>query len=255
MLYIYSMEDTTLNIAIVDDLKADAQTLINLLHIYFSQNCTNDILNISEFQTSKSFLNYFELESYDFIFLDYYMDEMTGMDIARKIRTSDRNTILIFTTKSSDYAIDSYKVKASGYLVKPFSYEELAETISLLNLKKIRDKRFISIHTKEAIVKIILRDIIYCDISGHYTQLHTSNIGIQKFRMPFHKLEQQLSSYHEFLPCYRGCLINLTRVAAIEELNFLMDNNEKIPFRRKKQKELIKKYSDFLFEKARSDIL
>jgi DNA-binding LytR/AlgR family response regulator len=39
-------------------------------------------------------------------------------------RTLSNNTKVVFTTAFSEYAVDSFKVNAIDYLLKPFNYEE-----------------------------------------------------------------------------------------------------------------------------------
>ena len=67
----------------------------------------------------------FAKDQYDVIFLDIYMDGMTGMDAARAIREIDRVVRIIFITTSTEFAVDSYEVSAFGYLLKPHSVEKI----------------------------------------------------------------------------------------------------------------------------------
>lgn len=55
----------------------------------------------------------------DLLFLDIQMPELNGMEFSRIINGKSR---IIFTTAFEQYAVDSYKVDAIDYLLKPFSY-------------------------------------------------------------------------------------------------------------------------------------
>ena len=57
----------------------------------------------------------------DLIFLDIQMPELDGMEFSRMIEGRSR---IIFTTAFGQYAVDSYKVNAIDYLLKPFSYAD-----------------------------------------------------------------------------------------------------------------------------------
>ena len=100
-------------------------------------------------------------------------------------------------------------------------------------------------------VKIPLCDIIYCDIHGHYVQIHTVNLGIQRSRMTFNELKDMLMAYPEFLQCYRGCIINMNYIDYIDDLIFFLSNGERVPLRKKHRNEILQIYSDFLFDKVR----
>lgn len=245
------MEAIIVKIAIIDDIQSDRAMAAGYLQTFFSKYPNMNPITIYEFDSGEIFMENFIPNSFCFIFIDYYMNGISGIETARRIRQIDDNVILIFITLSRDYAIDGYKVKASGYLLKPYEYNDLEEILLLIDIKKLRDKQFIEIDTGNRIVRILLNEIIYCDISGHYVQIHTHNAGLLKFRMTFSQLTLLLHPYKRFLSCYRGCIINMKRVDRIENLNFFMDNGEQVPFCKKEQTSVMKLYYDYLFEEVR----
>ena len=44
---------------------------------------------------------------------------LNGIELAKEIRSSDKAADIIFLTSSPEFAVESYTVKASNYLVKP----------------------------------------------------------------------------------------------------------------------------------------
>lgn len=243
-----------MKIAVIDDISTDIDLITKHIHTYFSEQCINLDFDIDAFRSGEEFLRIFKNDTYELIFIDYYMEALSGLDAAFSIRNLDRNAIIIFTTASKDYAIDSYKVQASGYLVKPISYEDFAEIMSLINFKKIKEQYFIKITSGYHIVKIPLTDILYCDIQGHYVQLHTINFGIQRSRMTFDKLKNMLMPYPDFLLCYRGCIVNMNHIDYIKDFILFLSNGERIPLCKKQHNKILKNYSEFLFDKVRNQI-
>ncbi len=57
----------------------------------------------------------------DLVFLDIQMPELNGMEFSRMIEGKTR---IIFTTAFEQYAVDSYKVNAIDYLLKPVAYSD-----------------------------------------------------------------------------------------------------------------------------------
>lgn len=57
----------------------------------------------------------------DLIFLDIQMPELDGMEFSHMIEGRSR---IVFTTAFGQYAVDSYKVNAIDYLLKPISYSD-----------------------------------------------------------------------------------------------------------------------------------
>ena len=51
---------------------------------------------------------------------------MTGMDAARKLREARDTAALIFISSSDSFAVESYDVQASYYLLKPLTRRSFA---------------------------------------------------------------------------------------------------------------------------------
>jgi len=64
-------------------------------------------------------MNELQSSEVDLIFLDIQMPGLNGLDFSRMIGEKAR---IIFTTAFNQYALDSYKVNALDYLLKPISY-------------------------------------------------------------------------------------------------------------------------------------
>ncbi len=186
------------------------------------------------FETEEAFFDAFQENNFDLLFIDYYLEQTTGLEIAnvKAIRLKDTNVIIIFVTSSRDFAIDSYKVRASGYLVKPINYGDFEETMSLIDYKQFQKNRYIELANGQAKTKIFMRDIIYCDACGHYVQIHTKSAGTHKSRISFSEFTKTLADTSEFLVCYKGCIINMDHVVVLDESAFVMVNGARIPFRK-----------------------
>lgn len=240
-----------MKIAIIDDLKSDREKASLYLHKFFTECHPSITPEIDCYENGEAFIEQFAPRIYNIILVDYYMDKMSGMELARIIRASDSSAALIFTTVSQEYAIAGYKVKASGYLVKPFTYSELAEQLSLLEIEKAQLQDYIELSNGYKTCRILLETIVYCDISGHYVQIHTITKGFERTRMTFQELTQLLSPYPQFLCCYRGCIVNMDNIKSLDDFCFIMSNAERIPVRLKERSKILKIYSDYVFTKAR----
>lgn len=241
-----------MKIAIIDDFVDDAHIIFQHLHTYFSKHCTNMPLSIQIFQSGEDFLLGFHKNSFDIIFVDYYLNQLTGLETSFAIRKLDGQVTIIFTTSSRDYIIEGYKVQASGYLIKPISYEAFSEILSFIDLHEIKEQSFIEVVSGYENMKILLNDIVHCDISGHYVQIHMKNLNVLRCRMTFNKLSDMLLPYSQFLLCCRGCIINMDHIDHLENLIFFMDTGERIPLRKRQNDETLKLYSEYLFDKVRN---
>lgn len=237
--------------AIIDDLTACREKIRDCLYRYLNETYAGETPVIECFSGGEEFLSRFTPGAYDIIFLDQYMNGLSGLDTANRIREQDPLTALIFVTASRDYAVDSYGVRACGYLVKPYDYEEFRRTISLAGLEKIRSSRFIRLEDK----KILLRDILWCGRSNHYVEIHTNQCGLLRFRLAFASLTGLLVPYPQFLTCYKGCIVNLDHVECMDGLSFKLDTGETVPFAIRDRKQIEAQYYAYRFQREREDVL
>ena len=107
-----------MNIAIVDDRKTDSDRLVGFIDTYAEQHRLQWGA-MDRFSSGEDFLGAFTPGKYDLIFLDIYMDGITGMETAKRIRQTDHDCRIIFITTSPEFAVESYNVNASFYLLKP----------------------------------------------------------------------------------------------------------------------------------------
>ncbi len=85
------------------------------------------------------------IENFDIIFLDINMDELDGIETAKKIRESGSQAYVVFVTAFITYALEGYKVDAIRFLLKDSdsleaSIEECLDCIILkMNYKENRE--------------------------------------------------------------------------------------------------------------------
>lgn len=237
--------------AIIDDLEPCREELQTCLRRYFREHYAGETPTVGTFSSGEDFLSQFQPEAWDVIFIDQYMTGLSGIDTARKIRERDKLAALVFVTTSVSHAVESYGVRACGYLVKPYDYGGFEKTMELAGVEKIRSARFVRVEQE----KVLLREILWCDKDEHYTQIHTDRRGVLRFRLPFGELAGLLAPYPQFLPCYKGCIVNAERVERIDALAFRMDNGAGVPFARREKKKLEGLYSAYLFRREREDAL
>ena len=117
-----------MNIAILDDSKEDLRQVKSVISSYYeSQNTSADI---HLYSSAEAFFTKYIPGFYDLIIMDIYMGSMTGMDAARKLREARDTAALIFISSSDSFAVESYDVQASYYLLKPFDPEKLCRILN-----------------------------------------------------------------------------------------------------------------------------
>lgn len=71
----------------------------------------------------------------DVAFLDIHMRGMNGVEVAKRLKEINRKMNIIFVTGFSEYKGDAMDMKASGYIMKPVTVEEVKEELEDLRFR------------------------------------------------------------------------------------------------------------------------
>ena len=86
------------------------------------------------------------LSSIDIAFLDIEMPGINGIQLAKAIKKVNPLVNVIFVTAYDSYAIEAYRIHASGYLSKPVTAEKVKEEVDALrNPVELRSKKLIQV--------------------------------------------------------------------------------------------------------------
>ena len=97
-----------------------------------------DIKEVTKFSDCEQALEFVRKKPVDVAFLDINMRGMGGLALAQKITDVRPNCKIVFCTGYEEYAISAFKLRASGYLMKPISAEDVQAEIN--NIKGLRQK-------------------------------------------------------------------------------------------------------------------
>ena len=112
-----------MRIALVDDSEIERGILLSLITDY---GCEKQILFESDcFDSGDAFLSSFSSDKYDIVFMGIFMNGMSGVETASKMRQIDSHVILIFLTASADYMPDAFRVHAFHYILKPYQKDAI----------------------------------------------------------------------------------------------------------------------------------
>ncbi|MDR2057294.1 MAG: LytTR family DNA-binding domain-containing protein, partial [Dysgonamonadaceae bacterium] len=105
----------------------------------------------------------------DLVFLDIRMPGIDGIEFAKTIPD---NTLVVFTTAYSEYAVDSYEVDAIDYLVKPIELERFRKAV-----EKARDYQvLLSTNTQKSSVEGITAKHMFVKSDRRYFKILFENI-------------------------------------------------------------------------------
>ena len=166
----------------------------------------------------------------DLVFLDVQMPDLTGIQFL-KIAGNKANYIL--TTAYSQYALESYDLNVSDYLLKPIAFDRFYKAVEKVHhrLQKVEPtaiatepssslppnnhiQDFIFVKTEHKIQKVQLEDILYIEGLKDYISIFTKTeriITLQNMK----KMEEILPK-GEFIRVHKSYIIALDKIECIE---------------------------------------
>ena len=106
-----------------------------------------EIESLKLFSTGDEALDWAAHNRVDVAFLDMEMPGIHGLDLAKKLKQEDVNIKIVFVTAHSGFAFDAFRVDAIGYLLKPYSRDEVQNELNKASRKRPVPKKRVEIKT------------------------------------------------------------------------------------------------------------
>lgn len=217
-------------IAICDDINKDTQYLASVVQSWAQEQKVS--VNIEMFPSAESFLfHYDEKKDYDILLLDVEMKNISGIELAKQIRSMDHRVEIIFTTSHFELSGEGYEVDALHYLIKPIAETKLMEVLSKAARKLSVEPPSLVIVCNGETVKILEPDILYIESFRHYVVVHTQSTEY-KLKENLSALKGKLSS--DFYQTHRSYLVSLKHIRKISRTAVWLDCGSEIPLARGK---------------------
>lgn len=239
--------DTPLQLAICEDTPADAELLASHLMGSGIANCCE------VFPCGEALLAAFAPGKYDLIFLDIYMGGMKGVDVAAQIRRADRTVTLVFITTSTEYTLESYRLRVASYLEKPVAREDVREILSLV-LAKRNTAAYLTLLIEGANRALPVESILFFEQQNHAVMVHTHAETLRTSQTVRLAHIEPLLPEH-FFRCHHSYLVNLRAVReADRELGvFTMQDGSRVHIRYQSLKKAVQAYERCLFDSVRGN--
>lgn len=233
-----------LKISICDDDLTDCKNIKKYISEYFNNifiDCSIDL-----FSNGTSFLSTYKKGDYNIIFLDVYLDDMLGVDIAKEIRKIDSDVAIIFSTCSIYHCLDGFEVNATHYLVKPINYNKVESALDRCNHLLNESKNYIVVLSNKSEFKVFEKDIIFIEVHNTMSSIHTVKGTIYTY-MSLKKLENIIKS-NSFLRCHKSYLVNMNYIKDIKSNSFILVNDIIVPIKQNGGKVIKNIYLDYIFK-------
>lgn len=234
-----------LKIALCDD-EQDSLELIYQSILQWSKQ-RNIQLEIYVYHHGDELMNHYRNENVNIIFLDIVMPLFNGMEVAHEIRKYDQVTKIIFLTSSLEYAIESYDVKASGYLVKPVNLEKLYVLLDDCYKELYKEDEYIVVKDSHGYQKIYLYQIEYLEAQNKKVLFYLNNGEVIETLDSLSQYVEKLGEKQGFFKCHRSYLVGMKNVDYFNSIEIYTKSKKRIPIARGYGKSFKEAYFTFMF--------
>jgi two-component system LytT family response regulator len=181
-------------------------------------------------------LEYLQKHTIDLLFLDINMPKLSGIDFPKFLQNPP---LIIFTTAYSEYALQSYELKAVDYLLKPIEFDRLLQAVmkvkQVLNQKKVGNttnaetshdtaEQTVFIKSGSEFHQLPIQNIKYIESDGNYVTFHTTKRSI----LARYKISEvkELLPQQFFVRIHRSYIIALKHIETVKKHCVIIDGKE-----------------------------
>ena len=163
-----------INCIILDDEPLAIKVIENFVSKIDYLNC------VGTFSDANESIPFIKRYNVNLMFLDINMPFLDGITLLKKLKSPPKT---IITTAHSEYALESYDLNVTDYLLKPISFERFEKAVGKVYdlFDKIKSKKnkiskeFVFAKVNKVTVKINLEDILVIESLKDYIKILTKN--------------------------------------------------------------------------------
>ncbi len=217
-----------LRIAICDDFETEAEAVRAMGEKWAEE--TEKEASFTYFPSAEAFLfDYDGNNLFDILLLDIEMKQINGVELAKRIRRTDKRAEIIFITSHFELMGEGYEVDARHFLVKPLKYEKLAAVLTKAAERLTVEAPSVIIKTEGETVKLSTAEILYAEAFRHYICIHTKRGD--------YTVKESISAFAEklgdgFFRIHRSYLVSLSELVRIGRHEVTLEGGIVLPLSR-----------------------
>ena len=234
-----------IKIAICDDDKTYINRIIEVVSDIAQQQ--GRICEIETSVNGKNLIKKYKDDCFDAVFLDIDMPDMSGFEVAEKLRAINQNVIIVFITSHEDKVYQSW-VFQPFWFVRKSHMDDLNIVLPKLFIKidSEREKEYFifKLNLENKTIDINIHKVKYIQAHSHYI-LIKDGTQEQKIRCKIAEAEQQLSRMY-FVRVQNSVLVNCRFISRITSRKVILNNGEEINISRDKIEYVKNEFQKFL---------
>jgi DNA-binding LytR/AlgR family response regulator len=165
----------------------------------------------------------------DLLFLDINMPSLSGIDLYKQVK---QDTMAIFTTAYSEYAVEGFNLNAIDFLLKPFTKERFLQAVNkaheFYNYKQPGQgavQQFLFVRADYSLIKIAIGDIFFIEGLDDYLKIHIRNQKMVVTRMTMKNILDKLPA-SGFVRVHRSYIVAFKHIESVRNKAIIINGTE-----------------------------
>ena len=174
----------------------------------------SDVKLEASFTRPAEALQFLSRSPVDLLFLDIDMPSVSGIELYRSI---GQDSMAIFTTAYSEYAVEGFNLNAVDYLVKPFTFDRFRQAMDKASefhaFRQSKDHRgeTLLIRADYTLVRVPTSDIIFVEAADDYLKIHQRDRHPLVARMTMKAILEMLPP-KDFIRIHRSYIVAIGQI-------------------------------------------
>lgn len=183
------------------------------------------------------------LSHYDIVFLDIDMGQVNGIDLAKKLRQTGRDTVLIFVTNLVEYSLEGYEVQAFRYLLKNELDTKLEPYVQQALSVCRKERELLRLNCDGEELDIPPKNLVYVETAARRLILHLCDMprDILRTRTTMAELSELLAA-RGFLRVHKSFLVNMAYIQRLQSTSVILTTGKELPVSSRSYSEIRKTY-------------
>lgn len=226
-------------LGICDDMEKDRENIRLLCERFFQNKDVN--YSVIFFSSGEEVISYTGARLH-LLFLDIEMKEVDGIQVLRKLESSNYVWRVVFVTSHPEMVFDSFGIKTLGFEKKPVVYEKLEKWLQIA-IQEHQDNFMIECNGVDGKQWVELEDIVFLEAQRNYVRIHMKEEEI--FVSGNLRTWENKMNGTPVIRVHKTYLVNLIHVSVIGK-EIVLKSGIKIPIGRQYKSLVLEKYHSYI---------
>jgi DNA-binding LytR/AlgR family response regulator len=211
-------------------------------------------LDVTCFSSGEALLANYRPLLYTVIVLDIYMEDMSGIETAERIRAVDSDVLLVFLTTSDDHRPETFRCHAFDYIRKPVDTAALFQVMDdILKRNTPPLDKHLAFTSNRREYRLPYSDIVVIRSNNHYLEILDRQSVTYMTRMTFSSVSDLLKQDRRFLLILRGVYVNMDYIIDFRGNTCYLTGDIHLPINVRNSRKIQQIWRNYLFQSIRGE--